>query len=355
MMSKRPGSTAPIGAVAPRAAARRVLARQSFEALTRGYDGAARGRRTEGWRAPGTSADAEIARGRGAVARPHARSGAQQPACGQGRLGAGQQHRRRRHHARAPRAATTSSTAKVDELWKRWSAQLRRRRPARLLRAADAGVPRDDRGRRGSAAPPPAAVERRAAVPLQIQMHGGRSSWTQPESGDLADGGRILQGIEYDPIGRRRAYWLYRRSIPATTPSSLRRGWTALRGAGDRRGASLRAAARAGRGVPWGAPVMRALPRSRRLDASRAGAQEDRGLRRRHRLRRRRGQQGDRAVGGRCRRQPGRAVRARADRLCARRQGHQVQPAGHDGGGVDEWRGRSCTSSPPASGCPTSC
>ncbi|SIS76252.1 phage portal protein [Phaeovulum vinaykumarii] len=41
-------------------AARRVMARQAFETLTRGYDGAARGRRTEGWRAPGSSADTEI-------------------------------------------------------------------------------------------------------------------------------------------------------------------------------------------------------------------------------------------------------------------------------------------------------
>ena len=49
-----------IGTVAPRAALRRVLARQSFDALSRGYDGAAKGRRTDGWRAVGTSADAEI-------------------------------------------------------------------------------------------------------------------------------------------------------------------------------------------------------------------------------------------------------------------------------------------------------
>ena len=37
-----------IGAVAPRTALKRVLARQSFEAISRGYDGAAKGRRTDG-------------------------------------------------------------------------------------------------------------------------------------------------------------------------------------------------------------------------------------------------------------------------------------------------------------------
>ena len=41
-----------IATVAPRMAARRVLARQAFETLTRGYDGASKGRRTDGWRAP---------------------------------------------------------------------------------------------------------------------------------------------------------------------------------------------------------------------------------------------------------------------------------------------------------------
>lgn len=50
-----------IGIVAPRAALRRVQARDALDLLGRGYDGAAKGRRTEGWRSPGTSADAEIA------------------------------------------------------------------------------------------------------------------------------------------------------------------------------------------------------------------------------------------------------------------------------------------------------
>lgn len=49
-----------IASVAPRIAARRVLARQAFETLTRGYDGGSKGRRTDGWRAPGSSADTEI-------------------------------------------------------------------------------------------------------------------------------------------------------------------------------------------------------------------------------------------------------------------------------------------------------
>ena len=56
-MSDLPWLDRAIGAVAPRTALKRVLARQSFEAITRGYDGAAKGRRTDGWRTSATSAE----------------------------------------------------------------------------------------------------------------------------------------------------------------------------------------------------------------------------------------------------------------------------------------------------------
>ena len=49
-----------IGSVAPRTALRRIQARDSLDALARGYDGAAKGRRTDGWRSASTSADSEI-------------------------------------------------------------------------------------------------------------------------------------------------------------------------------------------------------------------------------------------------------------------------------------------------------
>ena len=56
-MSDLPWLDRAIGAVAPRTALKRVLARPSFEAITRGYDGAAKGRRTDGWRTSATSAE----------------------------------------------------------------------------------------------------------------------------------------------------------------------------------------------------------------------------------------------------------------------------------------------------------
>lgn len=50
-----------IGYIAPGVAARRLRSRMALEFLTRGYDGAQKGRMTASWRAHGSSADSEIA------------------------------------------------------------------------------------------------------------------------------------------------------------------------------------------------------------------------------------------------------------------------------------------------------
>jgi hypothetical protein len=50
-----------IGVVAPSAGLRRARQRQAMAILARAYDGARLGRRTEGWVAAGTGANAEIA------------------------------------------------------------------------------------------------------------------------------------------------------------------------------------------------------------------------------------------------------------------------------------------------------
>jgi lambda family phage portal protein len=53
-------------------------------------------------------------------------------------------------------------------------------------------------------------IEDGLTVPLQCQVLEADhlDSW---KNEDLPDGGFILQGIEFDPIGRRRAYWLFSR------------------------------------------------------------------------------------------------------------------------------------------------
>ncbi|HRO62040.1 MAG TPA: phage portal protein, partial [Burkholderiaceae bacterium] len=96
-------------------------------------------------------------------------------------------------------------------------------------------------------------------VPLQLQvleadhLDSGRTE-------ELRDGGFILQGIEFDALGRRRAYWLY-----PTHPGDGRGALVSHRVPAERV-LHLFERLRPGqvRGVPWFAPVMLKL---RDLDA----------------------------------------------------------------------------------------
>jgi lambda family phage portal protein len=94
------------------------------------------------------------------------------------------------------------------------------------------------------------------AVPLQIELLEG--DFIDDSKTSITQTGRIVQGVEFDPIGRRSAYWLY-----STHP-----GATGLLGGGNTSapvGASdiahLYRPTRAGqvRGVPWLATVIEAL------------------------------------------------------------------------------------------------
>ena len=51
-------------------------------------------------------------------------------------------------------------------------------------------------------------VEDGLAVPLQLQVLEA-DHLDSGKTGELADGGFVVQGIEFDRLGRRRAYWLY--------------------------------------------------------------------------------------------------------------------------------------------------
>lgn len=89
------------------------------------------------------------------------------------------------------------------------------------------------------------------AVPVQFQMLEG-DFLDHSKDGPAAGGGRIVQGVEYDALGRRRAYWLFREhpgSLHATGvshPVPARDIIHAYRL--DRPGQV--------RGIPWAAPVM---------------------------------------------------------------------------------------------------
>ncbi len=245
-----------IGTVAPQIALRRLLARHSFDTLARGYDGAAKGRRTDGWRTPGTSADTEVAVA-GALLRDRMRDLV----------------RNNPHAAKAvsvlvnnivgsgiiPRAASGNDKidAQANRLWTSWSAQcdadgqldflgLQTLACRQMIEAGEVLLRR--RPRR-----PSDGLE----VPLQLQVLEA-DMLDSGRNGDLPDGGRVVQGIEFDPIGRRRSYWLFAQH-PGDNAVSLKRRIDSLAVPASDILHLYEKQRMQVRGVPWGTPVMRPL------------------------------------------------------------------------------------------------
>jgi len=196
-----------IGAVAPGAALRRARQRQALGHLTRAYEGARTGRRTDGWVASGTSANAEIGP---ALSRLRERS---------------------RDLVRNNPYATKAVEAMVSNLVGTGIMPRARAGRQRLVKVADGlwqdfATSCDADGRTDFSGLQALAVRTMAEsgevlvrlrdrrledglpVPLQLQL-------LEPDhldtgkSAELPDGGFVLQGVEFDPVGRRRAYWLF--------------------------------------------------------------------------------------------------------------------------------------------------
>ncbi len=196
-----------IGLVAPAAALRRAQARAGLAMLARAYEGARIGRRTEGWVVAGTSANAEIGT---AIARlrdrtrdlvrnnPYAAKAVQ--AVVSNLVGTGILPRARSGDAKGNAAA--------DQLW------------ARFAETCDADGLTDFSGLQALIVRAMVEsgeclvrirerrIEDGLAVPLQLQL-------LEPDhldagkTDELPGGGFVVQGVEFDALGRRRAYWLY--------------------------------------------------------------------------------------------------------------------------------------------------
>jgi lambda family phage portal protein len=226
--------------------------------LARAYEGAKVGRRTEGWIAAGTGANAEIAP---AIARLRDRSrdlvrnnpyaAKAVTALVSNLVGTGLQPR--------AAAATPELAAEADWLWSAFAASadadgltdfagLQALIARSLVESGEVLVRLRER-----------RVEDGLPVPLQLQvLEADHLDSTKSE--ELRDGGFILQGVEFDALGRRRAYWLY-----PTHPGDGRGALVSHRVPADRV-LHLFERLRPGqaRGVPWFAPVMLKL---RDLDA----------------------------------------------------------------------------------------
>ncbi|HSF94177.1 MAG TPA: phage portal protein, partial [Thermohalobaculum sp.] len=244
-----------IATVSPRAAARRMLARQAFESLTRGYEGAAGGRRTEGWRTPGTSADTEIASA-GALLRDRMRDLV----------------RNNPHAAKAvsvlvnnivgagimPRAASGDEALDrtVNALWDAWSRRcdadgqldfygLQTLVCREMVEAGEVLVRRR-----------PRRSEDGLEVPVQLQVL--EADFLDATVSGQTGSGRAVQGVEFDAIGRRRAYWLFDRH-PGDAFGVLRGGFKSRAVPAVEIAHIYEKLRTQARGVPWGAPVIRSM------------------------------------------------------------------------------------------------
>lgn len=195
-----------IAVFAPGTAVNRARARVLLDTI-RTYDAAASGRRTSGWRTSRTSSDAEIARGLPVVRNrsrdlsrnnPHARK-AKSVWVGN-IVGTGI----------VPRSATGNPRLdeQLNSLWAEWAAVadadgqldmggLQELMVGEMIEGGEALVRR--RFRRPEDGLP---------VPLQLQVLEG-DLLDESRTRDLGGAGRIVNGVEFDPIGRRRAYWMY--------------------------------------------------------------------------------------------------------------------------------------------------
>jgi len=198
-------------AIAPRWTVKRVRARIAGELLTRHYEAASPGRRTQGWRR--TSADANTAIGSaGAMLRDQARDLVRNNAHAESALTTIVDHTVGWGIVAAPKkgSAKKAPSNLARELWKAWAE----------TKACDADGRQDFYGlqaqvMRTVVEAGECLVRRRwrrpedaLPIPMQVQV-------LEPDFLDttkttaLPNGGKIIQGIEFDPIGRRAAYWMF--------------------------------------------------------------------------------------------------------------------------------------------------
>ncbi len=247
---------AALSVVAPRSAARRYAARVAISNLRRGYEAAAQGRGTSGWKAGSTSADAEIALAGQALRNRMRDLVRNNPIAAQAVqvlvnniVGTGIR----------PRAATRDPdlNRKVDALWRRWSARCDQHGHTDFHGILGLAVREMIEG--GEVF----ALARRPARPgdrevrLRIELReADQLDDTRFES--RASGVRIEQGIETDREGQRLAYWMFADHPGGNSPMFTRRLESVRIEA--RNVAHLFERQRVqSRGTPWGTPAMRAI------------------------------------------------------------------------------------------------
>lgn len=187
------------------------LAAQTIGQRTRGYEAASKGRRTKGWKAPGTSANAETERG-ATITRYRARDLARNNAWAAKALmvitnnvvGTGI-----RGQFTDPGRQSKRSEKKIElamGLWQEWAESTACDFDGRHDLYGLQAIVMDTVARDGEALIRKHRVSG-LKIPLQLQILEADHLDTSKTTGD---GGRaVLQGVEVDELGRAVAYWLF--------------------------------------------------------------------------------------------------------------------------------------------------
>ena len=204
--------------VAPRWNLQRVRARIATELVQRHYEAASTGRRTQGWNK--SSADAVMATGPYAARlRATARDLVRNNPYAESILTTIVNHTVRY----GIQATSTPRSAAVQRVWRSWAETT----------ACDADGLQDFYGlqklvMRTVVESGEVLVRRRLRrpedglpLPLQLQvLEPDYLDTTRDSLGGLQGGRRIVQGVEYDAIGRRVAYWLFREHPGSMFPTT---------------------------------------------------------------------------------------------------------------------------------------
>lgn len=240
----------------PRAARNRYLERVAIANLRRSYDGASKGRGTQGWRTAGTSADAEISAA-GSLLRDRMRDLVRNdPLAAQAVqvlvnniVGPGIRPR--------AKGKNKKLNKQVDALWAQFSAGcdwhghtdfhgLTALAVREMIEGGEVlAIQRFQRRGNGR------------SVPLKIELREG-DHLDDAKVSFTANGPRVEQGIEYDAEGRRVAYWMFP-DHPGGTSRTFARRMTSERVPAGRVAHLFERQRVQSRGVPWGVAAMRGL------------------------------------------------------------------------------------------------
>lgn len=173
----------------------------AMRSATRGYDAAAVGRNTAGWRTTGSSADAEIA-GAGPLLRDRSRELNRNEPNAHKILSAFV------NNAVGSGIRVSFDNKKAQKLWDQWITECDTAHGLDFygltwlvaMSAAESGEV--------LARKRPRMVRDKLTVPLQVEVMEG-DFIASYENRMTENGGRVVSGIEFDPIGRRTGYWLY--------------------------------------------------------------------------------------------------------------------------------------------------